>query len=225
MHPSQFEKVEITCPVCLNEEQGTIWQRINAQSDPDLKQRLLKKTLQVHPCSNCGHEVLISTDFVYVDPDKKLIIACQPSSGADRHNQSIPSWQQTASDNGWLARITINTNQLIEKIHVLDNGKDDRLIELVKLSLLRQPDQSIKPSRLYYYSTGDPQDSKLRFMAETKNGQWYHLDLDQEIYENTRNMVHQSKIRLTQPLIVDETYATSLLRSLAQQYDARESQP
>ena len=222
MRPSQFEKFDITCPVCLNEEQGTLWKWVNARSDPDLKQRLLKKILQIHPCSNCGHEVLISTDFVYADPDKKLIIACQPDFQADRPDQARPSWQLSAKESDWLVRVTLNTNQLIEKIHVFDDRKDDRLIELLKLSLLRQPDQDIKARRLYYYSTGDPQDIKLRFVVEAQDGKWYHLDLDQDIYDNTSSMIKRSGIDLTQPLIVDEAYAKLLLSSLAQKADTLE---
>ena len=43
---SLFHKQIILCPRCGSEENATIWDIVNVQSDPDLKDRLLRKALQ-----------------------------------------------------------------------------------------------------------------------------------------------------------------------------------
>lgn len=228
MKPSQFEKQFIQCPVCLNEEEATLWPLINAGTDPDLKLRLLKKLLQIHPCSNCGHEVLIAFDMVYLDPDKKLLLVCKPGlqdmiqhdASQARHADlsellaDVPDSEQ-ALEPGWQVRMTDDMNHLIEKIHIFDTDRDDRLIELLKLSLLRQKNQEVEAKRLYYYASPELQDKHLRFMVEGQDEKWYHLDLDEQIYVNTADMIAQAEVALTSPLVVDSVFAEQLLLQLA----------
>ena len=232
MKPSQFQKQLIQCPVCLNEEEATLWPLINAGTDPDLKLKLLKKLLQIHPCSNCGHEILMAFDLVFIDPDKKLLLVCRPGlkdmiqhdASQARHADlsellaDVPDSEQ-ALEPGWQVRLTDDMNHLIEKIHIFDTHRDDRLIELLKLSLLRQENQEVEAKRLFYYASPELQDNQLRFMVEGQDEKWYHLDLDEQIYDNTKAMIAQVGVALSEPLIVDSIFAEQLLLQLAARSD------
>ena len=89
MIESQFYHEDITCPVCLYEEPATKWTVINAATDPDLKDRLLRKQIHQQICSNCGNLYLIVQPLLYLDPAAQLIIYCHPDQSAGPIPDSI----------------------------------------------------------------------------------------------------------------------------------------
>ena len=214
MQPSQFIKQSFICPVCLNEELMTVWTLIHAQADPDLKERLLRKTLQLHPCSNCGREFQIESGLVYLDSERKFMITYEPEL-------TIPAaWQPHFSDSvqaDWTIRLTTDLNQLIEKIHILDSRLDDRLVELLKLSLLRQDNQPIKARQLFYYQPHEPaEQTVMHFMVVSEDDQWYNLDLELSIYQNTQQLIEAAELTLPDNWLVDQATAAQLLHALSQ---------
>lgn len=214
MQPSQFVKQTFHCPVCLNEELMTAWTLIHAQADPDLKDRLLRKNLQLHPCSNCGREFQIESGLVYLDSDLKVMIVYEPDL------KDPDAWQPRLSDvvqPDWTIRLVADQNQLIEKIHIFDSGLDDRLVELLKLSLLHQDDQPVKARQFFYYQPQDPDETTtLHFMVLAEDDQWYNLDLERAIYRNSEQLIEAAGLMLPDTWHVNQTTAVNLLQALSQ---------
>ncbi|MEA4889489.1 MAG: CpXC domain-containing protein [Clostridiaceae bacterium] len=207
MDESSFEKKLTECPVCLNEEPATFWNVINGDSDPDLKDRLLRKQVHQQVCSNCGHTFILQHPLLYLEPSRRLMIYCHaglPAADIQGRQAALPA------PAGWTLRLAADYNQLIEKIHLSDHCCDDRIMELVKLAVLRQQaanavnagsgqgdesedhpepgmEDDVRPFKTLYFLTAD--DHILRFMALDQDEQWLSFDLDSTAYLNTEQLL------------------------------------
>jgi hypothetical protein len=210
MKESLFSKQLLQCPVCLNEEPVTLWPVVDAAADPDLKEMLLRKDLLTHICSNCGHAHLIGQPLLYRDPDIKLMVYCHPGLTVEQARMAVRGQPDLP---GWQLRLVAGINQLIEKIHIADHHGDDRLVEFIKLAVIRQ-DTGEEPITALYFLTAD--DRTFRFMTAGTDRQWQPLDLDSRIYLNAEAITagHLADIS-GKWQVIDQEYARGLLAEIA----------
>ena len=194
---TRFHQVLAQCPVCFNEDTLTLWDEINAGTDPDLRERLLRKTLQSLECRNCGHSTLIAAPLSYCDPDLGLAIECRPDLDPDQLDRHLADQQagglslgtDLPSDRPKTLRLTATLNDLIEKIHIFENGLDDQVLEIVKLAVIDHQGQTaenaIEDLRLVGRSG-----SELQFVLKNADG-WFQYELPLEAYVNASRIQEQ----------------------------------
>lgn len=199
---THFHKEMVRCPYCLNEEEIPIWDKIDAVTDPDLKERLLRKSLQVFDCRNCGRKHLLSRPILYRDDMAGLLIWCDP---AGRINSELPV------PAGYRLRLTNETNQLIETIHLFEAGLDDRLMEVVKLAVLAWQNEEIRVNQLRFLSADA---DRILFLALGDDENWYQLPVAFELYAQLKIRLSDQLSDETGWLTVDETMATPLFERL-----------
>ncbi len=209
---SIFKQIDLQCPVCLNEQPCTIWEVIEAETDPDLKDKLLKKELVSQVCSNCGHLWIPAIPLLYRDASHKLLVYCH--TGLSETDVQLALDKLPGVD-GWMMRLVPEYNTLNEKIHIVDHNCDDRLIELIKQAVRRQgEDQNDAKIDQVYFLTAN--DEAFRFLALDQNGQWFSLDLEAGVYLNaeaiTQGRLDSDRGRW---MIVDDAYGKNLLKQLA----------
>ena len=177
---TRFHRELVSCPHCLNEEEIAIWDQVDAATDPDLKERLLRKRLQIFECKNCGRTHLLPQPLLYRDEDKHLLIWCDPQLEAAEAVSKLPDLlnQLPANDN-YRYRITISSNEMNEKIHLAEYELDDRIMEIVKLAVLTWQQEEIKVDQLYFLSADK---DRLLFMAHGEDDKWYQLPVAEELY-------------------------------------------
>ncbi len=210
MADSLFVQELHQCPVCLNEETVTIWQVIDAAADPDLKDKLLRKELLAQPCSNCGHTWLLGRPLLYRDPDRRLLYYCHAGETAAEGRAAVRQLPPAA---GWQLRLIPDFNQLIEKIHIADHQCDDRLIEFIKLAVIRQGEQEVEVAAIHFLTAND---QTFRFLLAGADSQWYSLDLESQIYLNAEELTagHLPDIS-GEWQVIGQDYAAQLLQELA----------
>lgn len=213
MDVSQFSKINLQCPVCLNEIEATVWQTVEAAADPDLKEKLLRKDLQAQQCPNCGHTWLPALPLVYRDEAAKLMFYCHAGQNPEEAQASAAAL--TGLD-GWTLRLVTDYNSLIEKIHIADHHCDDRLIEFIKLAVKRQglEDQETAIEQMLFLTADD---QAFRFLVAGADASWTSVDLESSIYLNAENLTEGRLPDQTgQWLSVGEQFAEDLLRQLAE---------
>ncbi len=213
-----FHQVLAQCPVCLNEEELTIWDVIDASTDPDLKEKLLRKTLQSLECRNCGHSTLIAAPLIYRDPHRHILIECRPELGPDDLmaraldlRQAGPTlWPLTAEEKPF-RRLVFSINDLIEKILACEQDIDDRALEIVKAAVKNHNAQEKPIEELHLLSVSS---TELNFMMKLEEG-WFLYALPREAYENARMILDQTADQLTEDpasfALVDSNFATRIL--------------
>ncbi len=231
VHESLFHKQAILCPHCGLEEQATIWDGVNAQTDPDLKQRLLRKTLQHHVCSNCGLDFILAEPLVYHDPARRLLLILAPVPATDapgdaarehvddphiagRLARAICGFTPTPAD-GYTLRMVSDYNHLIEKIHLADHARDDRLIEVLKVAVRRNPMPGAPAAAIADMLYAGEQDDVLRFMVRDEKGNWFQMELDAALYQNAVEVVGAALEGEGQWAVIDAAYAVALINRLS----------
>ncbi len=224
---SHFHRELVECPYCFNEEEIVIWDSVAAGLDPDLKEKIFQKDLQNFYCKNCNRVYLLEKPFFYIDRGKKLIFYYSPGHGDFNKKESRQPNGSLREDlasalptdfafplEGFRLRLVSSYNHLIEKIHIFDEGSNDRIIEVVKVALdqrIRQ-DQKIRsqesepdlPLDLLFLSQAQNQ---LIFQFLKEDGQWDQVALEEQVYKQALALLESFLPEEGAWDIVDRTYA------------------
>ncbi len=133
MSKHHIEKV--TCPSCHHEGDFEVWDSINTVLDPEMKEKVLNQSIFLYTCPNCGETFRLNYPTLYHQMEDLVIIYLVPESEVEKTYEMFYGENALADyrTEKYLNRIVTSANQLIEKIKIFDAGKDDRIIELVKL--------------------------------------------------------------------------------------------
>lgn len=134
---SESDSVNIRCPGCGVDCAHDAWTLVNARLNPELAERLMNGTLFEFVCPSCGYTASIAHPCLYLDPMHK---ACIYLVANDAMAQGVVgmfdelSGKDTPIGRG-TKRIVRNRHDLQGRSIALDEGLDDRVIELLKLGV------------------------------------------------------------------------------------------
>ncbi len=207
---TRLHRETVTCAYCGNEEEMTLFDLIDLEEDPDLKERILQKDLQRFDCSNCGRYFFVANPLVYLDPEQRLVISVVPLPGAGIDDEGVesledfpedqaeelirqmqdalPDLSEEAKTEGYRLRIVSSYNALIEKIHVFDDGLEDAVIEVLKLALMTRShaEDEGKVQALFYLHTDA---DLLLFRSWDEAHEWDDLYIPAESYESAAELL------------------------------------
>ncbi len=130
---SSFHEETIGCSSCGTQESFTVWDSVNVSVDPNLKRSLFDGDLTTFRCPRCRHEAHLAYDCLYHDMDKSLAIWLKyPEPDGSAEIDPATAMFSTFVDN-YTCRKVVSFHELLDKIHVFDDGFTDHIIELVKL--------------------------------------------------------------------------------------------
>lgn len=100
------------------------------------KQELLEDRFFTYVCPRCGHLIVYLHLLSYVDKAHHFILLIKPKEDqteADHmlYKEDTVSLKRYISDHRWIA----------EKIHILEDERDDRAIEILKVKLMKRYEQ------------------------------------------------------------------------------------
>ena len=138
--------VTAMCPFCGKEFVFTTYPEITIPGHSKIKKQVLKKTLFFPKCPYCGEEFKLKPNCIYRnDTKKEMFIVTDRSDNefetmmktGDIHFNDIMSDDDIAAflKGLYIRRVVHDVDAFREKILLSDNNYDDRIIELMKLSL------------------------------------------------------------------------------------------
>lgn len=135
----QIDK-KINCPNCGHENSVILWEKINVDMNPDLKEQLFDESINNLVCSKCNYKSRVDLPLYYNDVKKKFFIYLVPDYpvGAEEEKKLIGNLNdQTLSilDAGYdnRKRVVFEYYNLLEKILIFDEDLDDRAVEGCKI--------------------------------------------------------------------------------------------
>ena len=142
---------DIICPQCGEPQKYRLFAGVNAQDNPELKEKILEETLFDWRCQRCNYFAAMAYPFLYTDPEKKLLVCVTPA-GSKSNVQPSPAVEE------FTKRQVKNLAELKEKILIFDGGYDDVAVELVKNALCTIIKDSYKVNRVHAYFSRVNQD-------------------------------------------------------------------
>jgi hypothetical protein len=128
---SSCDKVEIVCPKCLRPQMFEDWLLVNVTLNPEMKSRVMDGDLFNLTCVGCGTKTHIQKPLLYGDTKKGFMVHLLHGEEPEPDDEGV----LPKLDNVKL-RYVDTEMQFYEKIRILDDGLDDRIIEIEKRSLV-----------------------------------------------------------------------------------------
>lgn len=124
----------ICCPECGQENEIIIWQTLNGDINPEVKQQLLDGTLFRFVCTHCGYESEVDYSILYHDMTHQAMVWYVEEDDVARTQEMMTDAEdKTGEMSGYRMRIVTDQNTLREKAILFEHGLDDRVVEMIKL--------------------------------------------------------------------------------------------
>jgi len=203
------------CPRCGKTSEITIWQSINVDLDPDLKDKVLDESLFSFRCNSCSFHQGVAYASLYNDMTKQFMVYWIPSDESDLSQQTFDDLQKTVlAKSGYRLRVVPTLNRLKEKILIFDCDLDDRAIELIKRFVwsTRLEDQGILRNRVFFsgmqFKDGYP---AIDLVFSTQSNQSRTIQVSgKNAYPRATEILHSDfrvpKIEKPKWKVVDHTY-------------------
>ena len=134
------KKERIECPYCSHEQVFESYESINLTKNPELKDKIINEELFKMKCEKCGKEALIAFPCLFHDVDKKQLIWLIGDYTQEQKEALDKDLKDSAKDDGerlfaesYNRRIVSSINELKEKILLIEDDLDDRVIEVLKI--------------------------------------------------------------------------------------------
>ncbi|MBO7702828.1 MAG: CpXC domain-containing protein [Solobacterium sp.] len=130
---SRSRTITYNCPYCGKAFETDIWDSITADEDSDLRDRCLSGDLFRLSCPRCKREFMIQYPLVYIDRSHRFVIWLSSDTTGGELIRKIVA---PLAPQGYVLRRVPTLKEFTEKIQILEDGVDDRLVELAKYDSL-----------------------------------------------------------------------------------------
>lgn len=197
--------ISVTCPACCTEGSFRIFPFVNTSQDPEAKELIFSRDLFRYICPECGEEILVSYNCTYLDPDNTFMVALITEQ------DTAPSIEAA----GYELRIVRSINEFVEKIALMEDGIDDRIIELYKIMLEDQFEEERQGTEILgvYYAGQNFDDKTLMFYIITGNAENVRAMLSFDTYEAISKQFEQFPDMAKSCSEINRLWAVSTLQS------------
>jgi len=172
---SQELTYQISCPNCSNELDVTLYDSINVESDPSLRDELMENKLNGITCPSCEFSFRVDKPLLYCDPARKLFIYWLPTaedlydSGAESFQDTVAKMSGMVPENVTMPEIHLvfTRTELVERIFLNEGGLDERVIEYIKyLIFTKNLDQLDPKEKTLLFNAEDSTEESLVFVVQ-----------------------------------------------------------
>jgi hypothetical protein len=158
---SRFASMPVTCPCCGKVELRAIVRGIDVGRSAEWRDQVLDDCLHRFRCEPCGATFRYESAFLYVDLERRQLIAHYPTTVEPYwkacESQVLATWKHVLVPNAppearalvadFRVRVAFGLDALREKLIAFDAGIDDSFLELLKLDLARRRGLAVQPGR------------------------------------------------------------------------------
>ena len=133
---SQAHKEIIICPKCQAQGEFLIWDSINVDLNPELREAVLNESAFLYICPECGQRIIVPYSTLYHNMTHHFLLFFDYVKPDDYKYEpiAIPPFEGEAAKK-YVYRHVTGLMQLKEKIFILEKDLNDRAIEHLKYSL------------------------------------------------------------------------------------------
>jgi hypothetical protein len=217
---SQSAVTTVSCPQCRHGQEFTVWHSVNVSQDPELKPRVLDRSLTTFTCEKCGATASIEQDLLYHDMDRRLMILRHARHDAPEElgDKSLGLLSALGAS-AYACRLVRTMNELVEKVLIWEDNLDDRSIEVFKEVVWQELDEAQREgqAQLFYGGILHPpgEEAEIELVLSNNSGNLsMALPLESEFRRLEKQIVRCLPSTASQCgkwLRVDRQYARSIL--------------
>lgn len=186
------KKMTVKCSKCGAEIDVTVFESVNTDFAEDITEQIISGDLFNAECDKCGFVSHLEYEVLYHDVKHGAMIWVLHDNSPE-YSDRVAELRSSANILGYkTTRIVNNMNELRQKVACLENGRDDRIIELCKVFiaynlLSKRPDFDFNNA---FYTTFL---GKERVFLYDKNGQELSCELTEETYSLLCDLYYNSE--------------------------------
>lgn len=172
---TESQTYEIKCPQCGARREVEIFQIIDAQKAPSLRDRLLENRLNICQCPQCEYAFRIDAPLFYADKDRQAAILCIPAGdesgasdfNADQLREHIQNLYPGGAAENPNIHLVFSHARLVESVCTLEEGMDLRIVEYIKyLIYTRNADRVDPAEKRLLFNAQDSTDETMLFVVQ-----------------------------------------------------------
>ena len=175
---SQKRTHEIACPLCGREQEVELWDSINVDSEPELREALLLNRVNRVECAGCNKGFRIEKPLVYQDREQDIFIHLDPLMGGRTLVDIEKNFREAMEEMNRLlpkdvtppeAHLVVEWAELIERIFLLEEGLDARLVEHIKYMMFQQNEEKLPAAQKgLLFDAQDSTEEQLCFVVQDR---------------------------------------------------------
>ena len=206
------------CPKCGAELELEIWDSVDGVFHPKEKEKIMKNELFKKKCEKCGSEISLEYPCRFEDRDMHIMIYLIPKH-TEEHlnelNEDLSLIEQPNMMEPTKYRVVDTSDELIEKIVIFGNHKQDRPIELCKKKALKEAckdNGNLSPKAILY--NHDKSGEYFLFVGcEDEDGNTLTVPFDSEVYKGFDfELVNRNAYKEGKYEVIDSQWANSLMK-------------
>lgn len=210
---SRQRNIKINCPRCGRRIDMTVWDVVDANMTPDLPQLLVSGEFFRHSCPECDQKINLEMPLLYNDVNNRARIwLLESTQNLEDEMARLGMASLGNSVPGERTRRVSSNNEFREKVGILEAGRDDRVIEVVKYLALqdfrmKHPGESVAGVR---YACLNGREALIYFNDE---GAEHEAKFDIDVYEEWDGYLRAIVRTMNMPeySVVDQKFAEDVL--------------
>ena len=204
---SMPREASVSCPKCGSEIEYTMWLTINTEVKTAIQDIISGKLFDIE-CKSCGLKSRVVYPILFNDMLHKMMIQYAMEEDASTVLKQFDKYRY----HGFRLRLVSTQQSLREKTWILNDGLDDRIIELMKAIILPQkqiemPEKQIK--EIYYCGSAE----HIFFELDCESGEIVRVASAREGYNNLKEQFNEYLDDERTPYVIDRKWADKVLSS------------
>jgi hypothetical protein len=173
--------VNISCPSCGTQQDVELYDAINVETEPELKDALMLNQLNRVDCSDCELSFRVDLPLLYNDPANKILIHWVPESDETTREQILEEFDRSMEQMNEMmpadaempkVRLVTSRVELVELIFLIEAGLNHRVVEYIKYSIFTRNLDSIDPHKYrLLLNVQDSTDEEFCFVKQDAQSQ------------------------------------------------------
>jgi hypothetical protein len=168
--------INISCPTCGTQQDVQLYDAINVETDPQLKDALMHNQLNRVNCVDCDASFRVDMPLLYNDPGNKILIHWVPEGNDVTREQILEDFDRSMEEMNEMVpadidlprvRLVLSRVELVELIFIIEAGLNQRVVEYVKYSIHTRNMEKLDPKKFrLLLNVQDSTDEELCFVAQ-----------------------------------------------------------
>lgn len=211
--------LSITCPQCHGTFTFTTYPAIDTKDDGMWAEKVRTGEAFLGKCPHCGWETHYDYSFLYKEREKNFLMYYAANEADYKSGYAMMTghdpmvdWEKISS---WTRRVVTSREDVLEKLMILDDGLDDRIIEILKalafVSLHQhKPELSVDT---VLFDRGSDGNHYFRFSEKGKVVAAYAFE--RPMYERVKRNLGENLRHLTGgEVVINSQWAVKALRAM-----------